>query len=214
MKKNIRFFLPLTVLIAIFLIFPISSFATLSDYELDFKMSSANKSISYDKNSQVLSAKNISVNRVISLYSPLKNGKTLVITSGILSFNFNDLTDSGTISLIGKLPGDSSTSTLFSGIFTSGNVSASYNTKGDLSSGTFDASFYDTISDKALAAFFGLTASNTFSGEITFGFNKAGNFNNTTKSITDTTPAPIPSAVCLLGAGLIGLISVRRKMNA
>lgn len=204
---------------------------------LDFNIDATHPSgasISYTTAGGPLVGTNISVDSVTGFNTPLNNGSTYFLTNALLSFttgNFISYTPSvpyvgniWTFGSGGTITVTDSTKTWLSGNYVGAAVIQS-------SSGfAVVISSFDDNKDKALTDYYGLFPINSnpiaFKGDMNLSFNlnllnatdhtftSAGVLSGDIKNTPQPgTWVPIPPTVWLLGAGLVGLVGLRRKFR-
>jgi len=174
---------------------------------------------------------NIAVKDVVGFNTPTNAGMTLPFSDALLSFtsgSYGGATGSlytynagGTFSVIGSFDFNSN------GNLESGetNVTLMSGTVGALTLDKSNSSQYHitntvlSVTDYALAGYFGYPASTLFNGMMNLAFNvgevpEEFQGGGTTGDIsTSPVPTPVPAAALLMFSGLAGLLGVRRKIT-
>jgi hypothetical protein len=154
----------------------------------------------------------IRVANVMGIVTPGNSG-THSINQGILQFNsgmYNPNTgmyENGTFSILGKLSPADTVTTLLSGIIDSLVVDRSNSSEYKISKAKL------SVTDNALATYFGFNSSTKFAGLMDLNFNvlPAGFEGATNNGTISTSTVPLPAAIWLFASGAAGLFGMRRR---
>jgi hypothetical protein len=222
-KAKNHFLTGLFVIMTMIVCSPVALWASM--VALDFNMDATHPDtayISYESN--VLTGENISVDSVKGIKTPLHAGSTLAITNGLLKFTATGGTGNttsgwtfsgGTIAITGDFNGSGNV-TLLSGNFNTAKVSVT--DYGFLQFDVLWGGFTDQKHKSLTDYYFGYAPAG-FVGGINLSFTTEvlsdNSFSTTDVGSGDVMnyPVPLPGALWLFGAGLIGLVGVRRKIR-
>ncbi len=187
-------------------------------------------SISYAGGAAPLTGKNITIVSVTGLGTPANDEVTLPITSGLLNFATGNLSGfdpqgwffngGGSLTITGAVPAigidNTSTPLVFNGIISSVDV-YKLGTTYRVAIGAF-------VDDKnaTLADFFGIPSGAVWTGNFNISFEALGTPPSGFTSrkvlsgdvVNHDTPVPEPSALLLVGCGVLGVLGFRNRIKA